>query len=135
MTISSVRGTKQRRRKTQRPIEILRAALRSFARYGFSGCRVDDIATAAGISKGAIYLYFDSKASLFKAVVQETVAPAFEFNRIESLIAANSGSWGSLLQYVLEHWAEKLSEAENSTVAETPRKRRAENSRTRHLLS
>ena len=112
MTIPNVCGTKRRRRKTQRPVEILRAALRSFTRHGFSGCRIDDIATDAEISKGAIYLYFDSKVSLFKAVVQDAVAPAFEFNRIENLVAANRGSWGSLLQYVLEHWGAKLSAPE-----------------------
>ena len=111
-TIQEAPKTGRCRRKNQRSEEILQAALRSFARYGFSGCRIDDIAEDAGVSKGAIYLYFDSKAALFKAVVQEAVVPAFEFRRIENLVATNRQSWGSLLQYVLMRWAEKLSEPE-----------------------
>ena len=111
-TIPDARGTGRCRCKKQRPVEILRAALRSFALHGFLGCRIDDIAADAGTSKGAIYMYFDSKASLFKAVVQDAIAPAFEFDRFEKLVAANRGSWSALLQHILEHWAEKLSQPE-----------------------
>ena len=49
------------RRKEERAPEILEAALACFAEKGFAGTRMDDIARRAGISKGTIYLYFESK--------------------------------------------------------------------------
>lgn len=102
--------TRSRRRKSQRPGEILHAALRAFTRHGFVGCRMDFIAKEAGISKGGLYLYFDSKAALFKAVVHDIVAPAFEFERFERLSAERRRPAGVLLHEVLDYWAEKLSE-------------------------
>jgi AcrR family transcriptional regulator len=50
--------------------EILDAARKVFARKGFSEGVVDDIATEAGIAKGTIYLYFTSKKSTFKSLLQ-----------------------------------------------------------------
>ena len=41
--------------------EILRAASRAFARKGFAGTRVGDIAKEAGIAYGLIYHYFENK--------------------------------------------------------------------------
>src|SRR5262249_42657651 len=45
---------------------ILRAALRCFARSGYYPTTVDDIAAEAGVSKGAPYVYFESKEALFQ---------------------------------------------------------------------
>jgi AcrR family transcriptional regulator len=50
------------------------AARQAFARVGPVAARVEDIARAAGLSKAAFYLYFDSKASLFEALVREFFA-------------------------------------------------------------
>jgi len=49
---------KWRRRKEARPGEIIDAALEVFAEKGFAAAKLDDIARRAGISKGALYLYF-----------------------------------------------------------------------------
>jgi AcrR family transcriptional regulator len=43
---------------------LLRAAADVFAERGYDGARVSDIAAAAGVSKGALYAHFDSKADL-----------------------------------------------------------------------
>ncbi len=43
---------------------LLRAAVDVFARRGYEGTRVADIAAAAGLSNGAMYAYFDSKGEL-----------------------------------------------------------------------
>ena len=43
---------------------LLRAAADVFARRGYDGTRVADIAAAAGLSNGALYAYYDSKAEL-----------------------------------------------------------------------
>lgn len=68
---------RQRRRKEERPDEILAAALTVFTRDGFAGARLDEIARLAGCTKGTIYVYFESKEDLFKAVVRNLVAPTF----------------------------------------------------------
>ena len=46
-----------------------------FAEKGFAAAKLDDIARRAGVSKGTLYLYFQDKADLFRAVVRDTVAP------------------------------------------------------------
>jgi len=63
-----------RRRKDARPQEILAAALSVFAERGFAAARMDDIAARARVSKGTIYLYFESKEAVFRALIQETLA-------------------------------------------------------------
>jgi len=62
---------KWERRKEARPQELLAAALDLFVERGFAATRLDDVAKAAGVSKGTLYLYFSSKEDLFKAVVRE----------------------------------------------------------------
>jgi len=61
------------RRKEARPAEILDAALKVFAEKGYAGARMDDIARAAGVTKGTIYLYFDGKEAVFKSLVRESI--------------------------------------------------------------
>jgi AcrR family transcriptional regulator len=65
------RGTRWQRRKEARPQEILSAALRVFAKNGFAAARIDDIAAEAGIAKGTVYLYFDSKEAMFKGLLRD----------------------------------------------------------------
>ena len=55
---------------------ILAAAERLFAEQGFSLVSMPAIATASGITAGAIYKHFDSKAALFFEVVRRTVEAA-----------------------------------------------------------
>jgi AcrR family transcriptional regulator len=62
-----------RRRAADRPQEILDAALTVFVTKGFAATKLDDVAAAAGISKGLLYRYFDNKAELFKEVVRQTL--------------------------------------------------------------
>src|ERR1700759_3068260 len=61
------------RRKQARPAEILDAALKVFAEKGYAGTRMDDIARRAGVTKGTIYLYFESKEAVFKSLVRDTI--------------------------------------------------------------
>jgi AcrR family transcriptional regulator len=49
---------------------LLRAAADAFARHGYDGTRVADIAAAAGVSNGALYAHFDSKAELLVAALR-----------------------------------------------------------------
>lgn len=48
---------------------ILDAAARLIAHYGYDKTTMSDIAAEAGVSKGALYLHFDSKEDLFEALV------------------------------------------------------------------
>ena len=49
--------------------EILRAAAKVFFVNGFEGAKIEDIAKEAGIGKGTVYEYFDSKQQLFEEMV------------------------------------------------------------------
>lgn len=64
-----------RRRPDARPDEILDAALDAFIERGFDAARMEDIAARAGLSKAAIYLYFDAKDALLRALISREVAP------------------------------------------------------------
>jgi len=65
-------GTAERRQreKDRRRKEIVTAAEKVFSAKGFEDTTVDDIAAAAELSKGTIYLYFDSKEDLHDAIVK-----------------------------------------------------------------
>lgn len=65
--------TLRQRKKEARPGEIIAAALMLFHTRGFSACKIEDVALAAGVTKGTVYLYFASKEDLFKATIRETV--------------------------------------------------------------
>lgn len=67
---------KRIRRKEARPQEILDAALELFAEQGFAATKMSDIAQRAGIAKGTIYRYFETKDALFEAMVQNGVQSA-----------------------------------------------------------
>ena len=69
------RGPKFRRRAEARPDEVLDAALALFIEKGFAATRVEDIATRAGLSKGAVYLYFPSKESILEGLVRRAISP------------------------------------------------------------
>ena len=62
-----------RRRPEARSGEILDAALTVFSEEGYSGARMDTVAKRAGLSKGAVYLYFKSKDAILEALIERSV--------------------------------------------------------------
>ena len=66
---------KWRRRKAERPAEIVSAAHTVCSEHGFARARLGDIAKLAGVSKGALYVYFETQQDLFRAVVEDAVEP------------------------------------------------------------
>lgn len=92
----------RRRRKEARPSELTAAALELFVEKGFAATRLEDVSARAGVSKGTLYLYFDSKESLFKAVIQEGILPALAEG--EAILARHEGSAFDLLQQLLNNW-------------------------------
>jgi AcrR family transcriptional regulator len=99
----SVHLSSRRRRKEDRPAEILSAALDCFAERGFAATRLEDIAARAGVSKGTLYLYFSGKEELFKALVRQELLPNIE--RLEAA-AAGPGSAVEMLGRLVAVWAE-----------------------------
>ena len=67
------RTPRWQRRPEVRPQQILEAAFRVFGTRGLHQATLDDVARAAGITKGTIYLYFPSKAALFSAMLKARV--------------------------------------------------------------
>lgn len=51
--------------------QILDGAREVFLRLGFDGASMGDIARAAGVSKGTLYVYFENKAVLFSALIAD----------------------------------------------------------------
>lgn len=92
----------RQRRKEARPAELTEAALDLFVERGFAATKLDDIASRAGVSKGTLYLYFNSKEDLFEAVIQQGILPLLDEG--EALIASYSGNSRALLQMMLLRW-------------------------------
>src|SRR5262245_30635161 len=98
-------ATRWRRRKADRPAEILSAALDCFAERGFAATRMDDVAARAGVTKGTVYLYFKTKEDLFKALVRSELLPNIEH---AEAVAARGGSAAALLERLVSQWAEHV---------------------------
>lgn len=69
----SIRGSRKERERESRRQEILAAAKAVFAKKGFDGAVVDEIATQAEFSKATLYLYFRDKHDLFYAVLEDAL--------------------------------------------------------------
>jgi AcrR family transcriptional regulator len=69
---------------------ILDAAQNLFLRYGVKRTALDDVVREAGIAKGTLYLYFDSKDALFAAVAEQLCAEVLR--NAEGEIASSSSS-------------------------------------------
>jgi AcrR family transcriptional regulator len=99
-------ATARKRRPDDRPREILDAALDLFSERGFSATRLEDVASRAGLSKASIYLYFNDKTSLLKAVVESVASP--NLAQAGDLVAAHKGPVAPLLQQLLGFMAGRM---------------------------
>jgi len=113
--ISAIETThKRERRKEARPGELLDAALDLFVEKGFSAARVDEVAARAGVSKGTLFLYFQSKEDLFKAVVRENIVNQFPTWQEEFEVF--QGSSADMLRYALLSWWERIGKTRASGI-------------------
>jgi AcrR family transcriptional regulator len=99
------KSAKRRRRKDERPGEIVEAGLAEFAATGFAATRLEDVAKRAGIAKGTIYRYFASKEALFEAAVRSRLALVFD---LAPQIDAFPGTSQDLLRNLLARMYEQL---------------------------
>jgi AcrR family transcriptional regulator len=102
------RGPKFRRRAEARPDEVLDAALTLFVEKGFAATRVEDIAKRAGLSKGAVYLYFPSKEAILEGLVKRAVLPVA--NNALGLLENYTGDPQLIISTALKMVAGRLSD-------------------------
>jgi AcrR family transcriptional regulator len=94
-TPADITPPRWQRRPDARPEEILDAAQTVFGECGFARTKLDDVARLAGVSKGTVYLYFDSKESLFREMVRAKVVAALA--ECEELVRTHQGTCRALL--------------------------------------
>jgi len=104
----------RRRRKDARPAELLEAALTLFVEKGFAATRSEEVAKAAGVSKGTLYLYFPSKEELLKAVIQHFLGTEIEAGIQEA--AAADGPTAEVMEQLLVNWWTRIYEGPASGV-------------------
>jgi AcrR family transcriptional regulator len=69
---------RRQRRADARPQELLSAAMAVFVERGYAETHVEEIARRAGVAKATIYLYYENKLELFKAVARNSLVAGFE---------------------------------------------------------
>ena len=102
--------------KALRPIQILDAAFEEFVRCGFAGTRVEDIADRVGVTKGTVYVYFETKEALFEAMINHFSVP---FQQLLAITESLSGSATDRLISILGLLYDQI--AEDRTTRELPR--------------
>jgi len=112
--IKAALSVKRERRKEARPGELLDAALDLFVEKGFAATRVEEVAARAGVSKGTLFLYFQSKEDLFKAVVRENISGRFkewseEYEMFE-------GSTAEMVSFCMNAWWDRIGATKASGV-------------------
>jgi len=94
------------RRPDARPEEILEAAKHVFGESGYAGTKLEDVARRAGVSKGTLYLYFDSKEALFREMVRAKVVAALA--HAEETVRTFDGSSRELLVILISSMYRRL---------------------------
>lgn len=97
---------KWQRRKTARPSEIIEAAMDVFVEKGFAAAKLDEIAKRAGVAKGTLYLYFETKQDVFRAVAIQAIEA--NLDKIEGKPPTSGGSVAEVVPLLLARAAEKM---------------------------
>ena len=84
--------TRERRRQQTRDV-LIAAATEVFARRGFEGAALEEIAETAGFTRGAIYKNFDGKEDLFFAVTDRLNEQVIEAFRAIAPDSASPDEW------------------------------------------
>lgn len=96
----------RKRRKQERPREILEAALSLFLARGFTATRLEDIADLAGVTKGTIYNYFENKGRLFLSVIEHNTQ--CQIDGAMAIVRSHQDSMESLIRNLLKTWWESV---------------------------
>src|SRR5271165_1779762 len=115
----------RRRRKAERPKEILEAAFEEFSRKGYASTTLDHVAERAGVTKGTIYVYFENKEHLFISMVRELMKVTLD--AVQEMFERHEGSTADLLRaqfsFIYQHIVEdrRRREVLRMLIAEAPR--------------
>ena len=123
--VLETRPETRRRRKAERPQEILEAAFAEFSRNGYAMTTLDQIAERAGVTKGTIYVYFENKEHLFISMVREITKATLD--TVQDMFESHEGSTADLLRaqfsFIYQHIVEdrRRREVVRMLIAEAPR--------------
>ncbi|HEX4410203.1 MAG TPA: TetR/AcrR family transcriptional regulator [Xanthobacteraceae bacterium] len=123
--VSEIRTDVRRRRKADRPKEIIEAAFTEFSRNGYASTTLDQIAERAGVTKGTIYVYFENKEHLFISMVRDITEAALD--TVDDMFDTHEGSTAELLRlqfsFIYEHLVDdhRKREVMRMLIAEAPR--------------
>jgi AcrR family transcriptional regulator len=123
--VLEARTETRRRRKAERPQEILEAAFVEFSRNGYAMTTLDQIAEGAGVTKGTIYVYFENKEHLFISMVREVTKATLD--TVHEMLETHEGSTADLLRaqfsFIYQHIVEdrRRREVLRMLIAEAPR--------------
>lgn len=96
MPRTKTKSLRWERRPAERPGELLDAALRVFAARGYRNATLEEVAAAAGVTKGAVYHYFDNKEQLLSSALEHHQRRAFA--RLEGALEDEHGSASTRLR-------------------------------------
>ena len=123
--VLEARTDTRRRRKAERPQEILEAAFVEFSRNGYAMTTLDRVAERAGVTKGTIYVYFENKEHLFISMVREVTKATLDI--VHEMLETHEGSTADLLRaqfsFIYQHIVEdrRRREVLRMLIAEAPR--------------
>jgi AcrR family transcriptional regulator len=106
------RGEKQARTRA----ELIATAATVFARRGYKGASVEEIAEEAGYSHGAVYSNFESKADLFLAVFEEYMAARVREFAETQLALAEDAPIEARARALADQWMERLERDRDSVL-------------------
>ncbi|HET8649044.1 MAG TPA: TetR/AcrR family transcriptional regulator [Gemmatimonadales bacterium] len=95
-------GCRRRLPPEERRAAVLTAALEVFVEMGFERATLQDVADRAGVTKGALYHYFDSKNELYLEVIRDRIAAQVQASQALVAAAEPSKSREELLRQLLE---------------------------------
>lgn len=104
MTAGSREESKQRTRDL-----LLGAGREVFLKAGYQGAKLDDIAAAAGFTKGALYWHFPNKQALFLALIADSIAA--DLGTLDSFLALGAAD-PAALKARLADWIDGIDERE-----------------------
>ena len=77
--------------------------------------RLDDVAARAGLSKAAIYLYFEDKTALFQGVVRQAIGG--NLGTVEAMLEGPPGPVAALIPRILEFMAGRVEDTPMASIA------------------
>jgi AcrR family transcriptional regulator len=102
----SPRRSRREARKEETRAELIEAAARVFARRGFHGASVEEIAREAGYSTGAIYWHFSGKDDLFLAVYEDFAAGLAR--NLEEIFGRGEGGLPERARHAGDRWMDRV---------------------------